>query len=83
MRDVAGQEATEAYDDAGHSDEADEILARYLIGRLDAPVSAGAGKTRNKGVVGSTPGGVRTLLLRQAFFFLVAFVGAILYSSFG
>ncbi|KAH0598166.1 hypothetical protein MHUMG1_04538 [Metarhizium humberi] len=51
LMDVAGQEATEAYDDAGHSEDADKTLDKFLIGRLNAPAGAGAGKTRNKGTV--------------------------------
>ncbi|KAJ5995205.1 cytochrome b5 reductase [Penicillium waksmanii] len=34
LRDVAGTDATEAYEDVGHSEDADEILASYLIGTL-------------------------------------------------
>ncbi|RKF81913.1 putative cytochrome b5 [Golovinomyces cichoracearum] len=36
MLDVAGQDATEAFNDVGHSDEAREILSRMHIGDLDA-----------------------------------------------
>ncbi|KAK6349018.1 hypothetical protein TWF730_009778 [Orbilia blumenaviensis] len=34
MLDVAGQDGTEAFEDVGHSDEAREILSKYLIGDL-------------------------------------------------
>ncbi|KAI9769124.1 MAG: hypothetical protein M1840_004475 [Geoglossum simile] len=34
LLDVAGQDATEAFEDVGHSDEAREILSTYLIGKL-------------------------------------------------
>ncbi|PNP51272.1 hypothetical protein FNYG_15909 [Fusarium nygamai] len=34
--DIAGQDCTEAYDDAGHSDEAHEILPELEIGKLSA-----------------------------------------------
>ncbi|KAK6333332.1 hypothetical protein TWF718_011147 [Orbilia javanica] len=34
MMDVAGQDGTEAFEDVGHSDEAREILSKYLIGNL-------------------------------------------------
>lgn len=34
MLDVAGQDATEAFEDVGHSDEAREILDGYLVGNL-------------------------------------------------
>lgn len=33
--DVAGTDATEAYDEIGHSEEADDILETYLVGRLE------------------------------------------------
>jgi len=34
MLDVAGQDATEAFEDVGHSDEARETLAQLLVGTL-------------------------------------------------
>lgn len=34
MLDVGGQDATEAFEDVGHSDEAREILGGLLIGSL-------------------------------------------------
>ncbi|UNI22588.1 hypothetical protein JDV02_008463 [Purpureocillium takamizusanense] len=34
MLDVAGQDATEAFEDVGHSDEARETLERLLVGTL-------------------------------------------------
>ena len=38
LLDVAGQDATEAFEDVGHSDEAREILATFLIGKLKRKV---------------------------------------------
>lgn len=38
MLDVAGQDATEAFEDVGHSDEAREILNGLLIGTLQRKV---------------------------------------------
>ncbi|KAK4508855.1 uncharacterized protein ATC70_013478 [Mucor velutinosus] len=35
LLDEAGKDATEAFEDIGHSDEAREILEKYLIGTLD------------------------------------------------
>ncbi|KAI9307936.1 cytochrome b5 [Cunninghamella echinulata] len=35
LLDEAGKDATESFEDIGHSDEAREILAKYLIGELD------------------------------------------------
>lgn len=34
LLDVGGQDATEAFEDVGHSDEAREILEKLLIGNL-------------------------------------------------
>lgn len=34
-----GKDATESFEDIGHSDEAREILEKYLIGTLDEAVS--------------------------------------------
>jgi Cytochrome b5-like Heme/Steroid binding domain len=39
LLDVAGQDATEAFEDVGHSDEAREILEGLLIGDLNRQVS--------------------------------------------
>lgn len=38
MMDVGGQDATEAFEDVGHSDEAREILNGLLIGNLKRQV---------------------------------------------
>ncbi|CAO0803568.1 unnamed protein product [Mucor circinelloides] len=35
LLDEAGKDATEAFEDIGHSDEAREILEKYLVGTLD------------------------------------------------
>ena len=40
MLDVAGQDATEAFEDVGHSDEARESLEKLLVGTLKRQVSA-------------------------------------------
>ena len=37
--DVAGQDATEAFEDVGHSDEAREILRGLLVGKLKRQVT--------------------------------------------
>lgn len=39
MLDVGGQDATEAFEDVGHSDEAREILDGMLVGTLKRQVS--------------------------------------------
>lgn len=40
MLDVGGQDATEAFEDVGHSDEARETLEQLLVGSLKRQVSA-------------------------------------------
>ncbi|KAI9341286.1 cytochrome b5 [Pilaira anomala] len=35
LLDEAGKDATESFEDIGHSDEAREILSKYLVGELD------------------------------------------------
>lgn len=44
VTDLAGQDATADYDDVGHTQEAHEILEKFLIGHLKAgvPVSGGS-----------------------------------------
>ncbi len=39
MLDVGGQDATEAFEDVGHSDEARETLDQLLVGKLKRQVS--------------------------------------------
>ena len=39
LLDVAGQDATEAFEDVGHSDEARDILNGLLVGPLKRRVS--------------------------------------------
>ncbi|CAO3621132.1 unnamed protein product [Mucor hiemalis] len=36
LLDEAGKDATEAFEDIGHSDDARDILAKYQVGELDA-----------------------------------------------
>jgi len=37
--DVAGREATEEFEDAGHSEDAREMMSSYLVGTLEGGVS--------------------------------------------
>lgn len=39
LLDVAGQDATEAFEDVGHSDEARELLGPMLVGPVKRQVS--------------------------------------------
>lgn len=43
---LIGRDATESFEDIGHSDEARELLQKYYIGDLDT-VSAGVSHTHN------------------------------------
>lgn len=40
LLDVGGQDATEAFEDVGHSDEARETLEKYYVGNVKRKVSA-------------------------------------------
>lgn len=39
LLDVGGQDATEAFEDVGHSDEARETLEKYYVGNVKRKVS--------------------------------------------
>uniref|UniRef100_A0A0B7JUK1 Cytochrome b5 heme-binding domain-containing protein n=1 Tax=Bionectria ochroleuca TaxID=29856 RepID=A0A0B7JUK1_BIOOC len=41
LLEIAGRDATEAYEDVGHSEEADEILVDLFVGELSANLDAG------------------------------------------
>ncbi|KAJ2970618.1 hypothetical protein NQ176_g8104 [Zarea fungicola] len=62
--DVGGQDATEAFEDVGHSDEARETLDELLVGTLKrqagdpAPRAAPASKPANSGNADSTGLGI-------------------------
>ncbi len=47
LLDVAGQDATEAFEDVGHSDEARESLDKLLVGALKRKVRGAGPRVRN------------------------------------
>ena len=53
LQDVAGTDATDAFDDIGHSDEAREILSGMKIGKLDGDLPTGISSSDEKGSKGS------------------------------
>lgn len=57
MLDVGGQDATEAFEDVGHSDEAREILDGMLVGPLKRGPGDPAPKTAGTDKVSAGPGG--------------------------
>ncbi|KAL7938493.1 cytochrome b5 [Trichoderma chlorosporum] len=61
MLDVAGQDATEAFEDVGHSDEARETLAALLVGELKRqpgdPVPKATSSTSTPASTSTTGGG--------------------------
>lgn len=62
LLDVAGKNATREYEDVGHSDEADQLMAKYLIGTYDAAsappaASNGAEKKKAAPAPGAAAGG--------------------------
>jgi cytochrome b involved in lipid metabolism len=66
LLDMAGKIATREYDDVGHSDEADKLMLKYLVGSLDPAdankatpsAAASAGKKAN---AASANGGAASL----------------------
>ncbi|CCE78169.1 Piso0_000785 [Millerozyma farinosa CBS 7064] len=69
--DVAGQDATEAFDDIGHSDDAREILKGLLIGKLEGGVVKTEAATKSAGTDSGFP--------FPLFAALIVLVGAALY----
>ena len=57
LLDVGGQDATEAFEDVGHSDEAREILEGLLIGKLKRGPGDPAPKTGATNKIAAGPGG--------------------------
>lgn len=57
MLDVAGQDATEAFEDVGHSDEAREILEGMLTGKLKRVDGDPAPKVGATDKISAGPGG--------------------------
>jgi cytochrome b involved in lipid metabolism len=57
LLDVAGQDATEAFEDVGHSDEAREILTGLLVGDLKRVAGDPAPKIGATDKIAAGPGG--------------------------
>lgn len=49
MLDVGGQDATEAFEDVGHSDEARETLEQLLVGKLKRQVRSSSYSYHERG----------------------------------
>ncbi|KAK6538917.1 hypothetical protein TWF694_010471 [Orbilia ellipsospora] len=62
LLDVAGTDGTEAFEDVGHSDEAREILAKYLVGNLvrgpNDPKPAAPSRSANSSSAEPSSGGL-------------------------
>ena len=57
LLDVGGQDATEAFEDVGHSDEAREILEGLTVGTLKRVEGDPAPKTASTDKIAAGPGG--------------------------
>jgi len=57
LLDVGGQDATEAFEDVGHSDEAREILEGMLVGNLKRGPNDPPSKTASTDKIAAGPGG--------------------------
>ena len=51
LRENSGLDATEQFDDVGHSSDAKEMLKDYYIGQLEGEASSGEGLTRGQVVL--------------------------------
>ncbi|KAJ3031382.1 UNVERIFIED_CONTAM: Cytochrome b5 [Siphonaria sp. JEL0065] len=52
MVELAGQDATEAFDDIGHSLDAKKLLADFLVGTVEGGAAAAAGAGAAEGATG-------------------------------
>ncbi|KAF9186932.1 hypothetical protein BGZ51_001242 [Haplosporangium sp. Z 767] len=55
LYDEAGKDATESFDDVGHSDEAREMLKKMYIGEYQSEASVFAGGKKSKSATSTTP----------------------------
>mmetsp|Transcript_7884 Transcript_7884/g.18193 ORF Transcript_7884/g.18193 Transcript_7884/m.18193 type:complete len:123 (-) Transcript_7884:122-490(-) len=62
MLEVAGQDATDAFEDIGHSTSARDMLAKYLVGDLDGAPEKKK-KTVGKAAGGGDGGGMSKILI--------------------
>jgi len=74
----AGRDATEAFEDVGHSDEAREILDKYLVGTCSeiatkGPSTADSAAKRGASTTAQSPPGILFLLPLAAFVAYLAY----------
>ncbi|WEW58174.1 hypothetical protein PRK78_003642 [Emydomyces testavorans] len=80
LLDVAGQDATEAFEDVGHSDEAREILDGLLVGKVKRlPGDPAPSKTTNSTATAATPSPEVSTGLGIGLYAVLVLVGAIGY----
>lgn len=76
---AAGKDATNEFEDVGHSETAKEMLTAYLVGQLPADeATVRAGRRRNTAVEGEAPSALATLL-KALIPVLVALVAYVLF----
>ncbi|KAJ6261300.1 hypothetical protein Dda_3969 [Drechslerella dactyloides] len=80
LLDVGGQDATEAFEDVGHSDEAREILSGYLVGDLkrgaNDPKPSSASENRVSLPPGEdSAGGIFLITISPSFVYAIVVAG--------
>eukprot|EP01108_Squamamoeba_japonica_P005426 TRINITY_DN427_c0_g1_i2.p1 TRINITY_DN427_c0_g1~~TRINITY_DN427_c0_g1_i2.p1 ORF type:complete len:126 (+),score=60.73 TRINITY_DN427_c0_g1_i2:141-518(+) len=64
LLDMAGKDATQEYDDVGHSDEADELMKDYLVGTVVGGAAKSSGKSKSASAKSSDDGnGISSIVL--------------------
>ncbi|EEH05679.1 predicted protein [Histoplasma capsulatum G186AR] len=81
LLDVGGRDATDAFEDVGHSDEAREILERLQIGKLKRLPGDPVAKVQNP-VVSSTTGSKDVSGFGVGLYAILILVGAIGYGTY-
>ncbi|EEQ88318.1 hypothetical protein RJZ56_000474 [Blastomyces dermatitidis] len=82
LLDVGGQDATEAFEDVGHSDEAREILEGLLIGKLKRIPGDPAPKAQYPPASSSTSGTQASSGLGVGLYAILILLGAIGYGTY-
>jgi len=81
LKDVAGKDATDSYDDVGHSDDAEAMLNTYYVGEFKAAEGAAVAKKEKPKAVAPVPkggsGGSITAQAAAAFLVVVLVAAAI------
>lgn len=82
LLDVGGQDATEAFEDVGHSDEAREILDGLIVGKLKRVEGDPAPKHTTTSHVSAGPNDTSTTSLGVGLYAAILVGGAVAYAAY-